>query len=45
MNVNVDLMEENVIQINSGIMMNVDVKGKNHHVCEKNDVWNPATCN
>ena len=25
MNINVDLMEENVIQINGGIMINVDV--------------------
>ena len=27
-NVNVDLMEENVIQINGGIMINVDVSVK-----------------
>ena len=29
MNVNVKLMEENVIQINGGIMINVDVSVKN----------------
>ena len=29
MNVNVDLMEENVTQINGGIMINVDVSVKN----------------
>ena len=29
MNVNVNLMEENVIQINGGIMINVDVSVKN----------------
>ena len=28
-NVNVDLMEKNVIQINGGIMINVDVSVKN----------------
>ena len=28
-NVNVDLMKENVIQINDGIMINVDVSAKN----------------
>ena len=34
-------MEENVIQINGGISINVDVSIKK--VCEKN-VWNHATC-
>ena len=29
MNINVNLMEENVIQINGGIMINVDVSVKN----------------
>ena len=29
MNVNVDLMEKNIIQINVGIMINVDVSVKN----------------
>ena len=28
MNLNIDLMEENVIQINGGIMINVDVSVK-----------------
>ena len=41
-NLNVNLMEKIVIQINAGTMINVDVK---HHVCEKEYVWNPATCN
>ena len=35
--VNVNLMEENVIQINGGITINVNVSVKRH-------VWNPATC-
>ena len=35
-----DLMEENVTQINSGIMVNDDES----HVCEKDYVWNPVTC-
>ena len=43
-NVNVDLMEKNVIQINGGIMINVDVSVKKNHACEKDYVWNPATC-
>ena len=38
-------MEENVIQINGGITINVDVTAKKSHVCEKDYVWNPATCN
>ena len=29
MNVNVDLMEENVLQVNGGITINVDVNVKN----------------
>ena len=44
MNVNVNLMEKNVIQINGGIMINVDVSVKKIHACEKDYVWNPATC-
>ena len=40
MNVNVNLIEENLIQINSGIMVNVDVSVKNIMY-----VWNPFTCN
>ena len=31
----VDLMEKNVIQINDGITINVDVSVKKNHVCEK----------
>ena len=37
-------MEENVILINGGIMMNVNVSVKRCHVCEKDYVWNPAIC-
>ena len=44
MNVNVNLMEENVIQINGRMMINVGVIVKNI-ICEKDYVWNPATCN
>ena len=36
-------MEEIVMQINGGIMINVDVSVKN--VMYKDYVWNPATCN
>ena len=43
-NVNKNLMEETVIQINGGIMTNVDTSKKSH-VYEKDYVWNPATCN
>ena len=38
-------MEQNVIQINGGIMTNVDVSVTKIHVCEKDYVWTPATCN
>ena len=38
-------MEEIVIQITGGIMINVDVSVKKCHSCEKDYVWNPATCN
>ena len=43
-NVNVDLMGKNVIQINGGITINVDVSVKKHYVCEKDYIWNPSTC-
>ena len=39
-NVNVNLMVENVIQIKSRITRKV----KKYHVCEKDYIWNPATC-
>ena len=42
-NINVNLMEKDVIQINSVITIHVDVNVKN--VCEKDYVWNPARCN
>ena len=38
-------MEENVIQINCGIAINVDVNVKKHHACEKDYIWNSDTCN
>ena len=44
MNVNVDLMEENVIQINGGMMINVNVSVEISCVSEKDYVWNSATC-
>ena len=44
MNVNVDLMKENVIQIKDRITINVDVSLKKPNVCQKDNVWNPATC-
>ena len=37
-------MEENVIQIAGGIMINVDVSVKNVMYVKK-IAWNPATCN
>ena len=40
---NVDLSEENVTHINSGITTNVDVSVKSV-ICEKDYVWNHATC-
>ena len=41
--VNVNFIVENVIQIRSGIMVNVDVSVKNI-ICEKDYIWNHATC-
>ena len=38
-------MEEIVNQINGGIMINVDVRVKKRHACEKDYVQHPATCN
>ena len=45
-NVNVSGMVENVIQLESGIAINVgaSLKIKKNHVCEE-DIWNPTTCN
>ena len=37
-------MEENIIQINGGITINVDVSVKNIIFVRKNYIWNPATC-
>ena len=44
MNVNVDLMEENVTQINDGIMINVNVSVRNVMYVKKKYVQNTATC-
>ena len=41
-NANVNLMKENVIQIRSGIMINIDAKSQKH-ICEKDQIWNPAS--
>ena len=38
-NLNVNLMEENVIQIKSGIMINVDANVKEHHICAKKIIF------
>ena len=45
-NLNVNLMEENVIQINVGITINVDVSVKNVIYVKNYDdyVWNRTTC-
>ena len=37
-------MVENIIQIKSGITINVGVSVKVHCVCEKDYIWSPATC-
>ena len=37
-------MEENVIQINGGIMDICWCECKKRHVCGKDYVWNPSTC-
>ena len=44
-NVNVHLMEQNVIQINGGITINVNVSVKNMIYVKKNYISNPVTCN
>ena len=36
-------MEQNVSQINGGILINVDVSVKNN-ICEKEYAWNPSIC-
>ena len=38
-------MEKNVIQINGGIMINVNVSVKNAMYMKKDYIWNSATCN
>ena len=37
-------MEENVIHINGGTTINVDVSLEKHNICEKDYIWNPALC-
>ena len=37
-------MEENIIQIKSGITISVDLSVKKHHICESVYIWNLATC-
>ena len=37
-------MEDNVIQINGGIMTNVEVDCKKDLICEKDYIWKPDTC-
>ena len=48
MNVKVNLMEENVIQINDGTMVNANMSVSSceciHHICEKDYVQNPVIC-
>ena len=41
---NANLMKENVTQIKSEIMINVDVSVKNMIYLKKYYIWNPATC-
>ena len=36
-------MVESVIQIKSGITINVNVSAKKHNIWENNDIWDPAT--
>ena len=36
------MIEENVIQINAGIKCRCECK--KHHICQKDYIWNPATC-
>ena len=46
MNVNVTLMERNASRTNGGITISVDVNvKKKQYICEKDYVWNSATCN
>ena len=41
-NVKVNLIKENVIQVNGGIKINVDVNVKNS-INVKSYIWNPST--
>ena len=38
-------MEQNVCQINDGVMINIDVSVKKYYICGKNYVSNPAAWN
>ena len=44
MKVNANLIEENVIQIKSGITIIVDASVKKHFECKKGYIGNPVTC-
>ena len=37
-------MVKNVIQVQSGAIINIDVSAKRHHICEKQHISNPDTC-
>ena len=37
-------MVEVVTQIKSGITIKSDMSAKKNHICEKDCIWNPATC-
>ena len=39
------MIEQNVSQINVGIIINVDVSVKKYHVCEKDYISNAPICN
>ena len=46
-NVNVNLMVKSVIQIKSGMAINIDASIKilkKHRMCEKDYFWKPAAC-
>ena len=43
-NVNVNLIEENLVQIKTGITINANVRVKNITCLKKNYICNPAIC-
>ena len=48
-NINLSLIKENVTQIKSRMMIHIDaslkIRKKNHRVCKKDYIFNPATYN